>query len=267
MKYSIEYFDGDSVDLEFSAGRHTYRVDGEYVPSVTTILGVINKPALMPWAAKEGARWFMENTSIVPDQEDRDAYPVFADGMTLDGMYNGIRGAFRATSKEARDIGTAVHKWCEEAINWKLGNGEEPTMLTDERAVSAIDGFRDWIAQNNIEWVSSEERIYNREHNYAGTVDAVAYVNDEFCVIDFKTSTGIWDEYFLQVAAYAEAVAQVHGDAIESAWILRFDKKTGEFEAKKSQDISADFKAFLGAQLLHRRLKVLKDSHKQGGKY
>ena len=155
MKYSIEYFDGDSVDLEFSEGRHTYRVGGEYVPSVTTILGVINKPALMPWAAKEGARWFMENTSMVPDQEDKDAHPVFADGVTLDDMYNGIRGAFRATSKEARDIGTRVHQWCEEAINWKLGNGEEPTMLTDERAVSAIDGFRDWIAQNNIEWVSS----------------------------------------------------------------------------------------------------------------
>jgi hypothetical protein len=24
-----------------------------------------------------------------------------------------------------------VHQWCEEAINWKLGNGEEPTMPTD----------------------------------------------------------------------------------------------------------------------------------------
>jgi hypothetical protein len=228
LKYSIEYFDGDSVDIEFSKGRHTYRVGGEYVPSVTTILGVINKPALMPWAAKEGARWFK-------------------------------RGAFRATSKEARDIGTAVHKWCEQAINWKLGNGEEPTMLTDERAVSAIDGFRDWIAQNNIEWISSEERVYNRQYNYAGTVDAVAYVNDEFCVIDFKTSSGIWDEYFLQVAAYAEAVAQVHGDAIESAWILRFDKKTGEFESGKSEDINADFRAFLGAQKLHERLRQLKN--------
>jgi hypothetical protein len=152
-----------------------------------------------------------------------------------------------------------VHQWCEEAINWKLGNGDEPTMPTDERAVSAIDGFRDWIAQNNIEWVSSEERIYNRQYNYAGTVDAVAYVNDEFCVIDFKTSTGIWDEYFLQVAAYAEAVAHVHGDAIESAWILRFDKKTGEFEAGKSEDINADFRAFLGAQQLHGRLRQLKN--------
>jgi hypothetical protein len=259
LKYSIEYFDGDSVDLEFSEGRHTYRVGGEYVPSVTTILGVINKPALMPWAAKEGARWFMDNTSMVPDQEDKDAHPVFADGVTLDDMYNGIRGAFRATSKEARDIGTMVHEWCEQAINWKLGNGDEPTMPTDERAVSAIDGFRDWIAQNNIEWVSSEERIYNRQYNYAGTVDAVAYVNDEFCVIDFKTSTGIWDEYFLQVAAYAEAVAHVHGDAIESAWILRFDKKTGEFEAGKSEDINADFRAFLGAQQLHGRLRQLKN--------
>jgi len=55
-----------------------------------------------------------------------------------------------------------------------------------------------------------------------------------------KTSTGIWDEYFLQCAAYAEAVRHVHGEAVEGAWILRFDKKTGEFEAAKSKDIAAD---------------------------
>ena len=264
MTYSIQYYNGDSVELEFSAGKHTYQVDGEYVPSVTTILDVINKPALMPWAAAEGARWFRDNTAIVPavlgecHDDDRDAYPAFADGMTVNEMYDGIRGAFRKKSKAARDIGTMVHKWCEQAINFKLGNGDAPALPTDENAVRAIEGFQDWIAQNNIEWVSSEEKIYNKDHNYAGTVDAVAYVNDEFCVIDFKTSTGIWDEYFLQAAAYAEAVGLVYGDAVESAWILRFDKKTGDFEAKKSSDISADFRAFLGAQQLHGRLRELK---------
>ena len=90
MTYSIQYFNGDSVELEFSAGKHTYQVDGEYVPSVTTILDVINKPALMPWAAAEGARWFKENTSVVPEQEDRKAYPAFAAGMAVDEMYDGV---------------------------------------------------------------------------------------------------------------------------------------------------------------------------------
>lgn len=262
-KYSLEYFDGESIDLEFSDGKHTYLVDGEYVPSVTTILDVINKPALMPWAAAEGARWFRDNVSMVPQQEDRNPYPAFAESMSVDDMYNGIRAAFRKKSKAARDIGTIVHRWCEEAINFKLGNGDTPEMPDDENAVRAIGGFQKWIAENTIEWVSSEEKLYHREHNYAGTVDAVAYINGELCVVDFKTSTGIWDEYFLQCAAYAEAVSLVHGDAIEAAWILRFDKKTGEFEAAKSKDIAADFRAFLGAQALHYRLKELKDARKR----
>ena len=239
-------------------------MDGEYVPSVTTILDVINKPALMPWAAAEGARWFRDNASMVPDQEERDAYPAFQDGMTIDEMYDGIRTAFRKKSNAARDIGTTVHNWCEAAINWKLGNGDAPAMPEDESAVKALGGFQSWIAENSIEWLSSEERLYNREYNYAGTVDAVAEINDQFCVVDFKTSSGIWDEYFLQCAAYAEAISSVYGDAVESAWILRFDKKTGEFEAKKSDDISADFRAFLGAMQLHGRLRDLKQMRKGG---
>ena len=256
-KYSLEYFDGESIELEFSEGKHTYLVGGKYVPSVTTILGVINKPALMPWAAAEGARWFKDNVLLTDDGLE------FSGNMSIDGVYNGIRSAFRKKSEAARGIGTIVHSWCEAAINFKMGNGDEPELPADENAVRAIEGFNKWVDDNAIEWISSEEKLYHREHNYAGTVDAVANINGEFCVVDFKTSTGIWDEYFLQCAAYAEAVRHVHGEAVEGAWILRFDKKTGEFEAAKSKDIAADFKAFLGAQELHYRLKELKDSNKR----
>jgi len=259
LKHAIQYYSGDSVDLEFHAGKHTYHVDGAYVPSVTTILDVISKPALMPWAAAEGARWFKSNTAMVPDQEERDAYPAFADGMSIDDMFDGIKGAFRKKSGDARDIGSIVHRWCEQVINWKLGNGDLPDIPKEPSAAKSIEGFQDWVSKNEIDWVSSEEKIYNRQHNYAGTVDAVAYINDVFCVVDFKTSSGIWDEYFLQVAAYAQAISDVYGDAVESAWILRFDKKTGKFEAKQSSDIKQDFRAFLGAMTLHRRLKELRE--------
>ena len=53
---------------------------------------------------------------------------------------------------------------------------------------------------------------------------------------------------------------------MESAWILRFDKKSGKFESERSNDIGADFQAFLGAMELHGRLRDLRESRKQAKK-
>lgn len=42
-------YDGQ-VLLEFDPNKHQYFVDGEQVDGCTGILGVLNKPALIPWA-------------------------------------------------------------------------------------------------------------------------------------------------------------------------------------------------------------------------
>ncbi|MDP6495065.1 MAG: radical SAM protein, partial [Dehalococcoidia bacterium] len=66
--HTIEYSDGRSIELEFDPKKHYYMVDGKYVPATTTVLDNIAKPALLPWAASMGARWFLDNTSMVPEQ-------------------------------------------------------------------------------------------------------------------------------------------------------------------------------------------------------
>ena len=57
----LDYHDGSTVQLDFDEKKHYYTVEGEYAPSVTTILDSIAKPALIPWAASEGAKWFLAN--------------------------------------------------------------------------------------------------------------------------------------------------------------------------------------------------------------
>ena len=99
--HTIEYSDGRSIELEFDPKKHYYMVDGKYVPATTTVLDNIAKPALLPWAASMGARWFLDNTSMVPEQKDREPYPVFINGKGLDDMAKGIRNAFRKSNREA----------------------------------------------------------------------------------------------------------------------------------------------------------------------
>ena len=245
----IEDHDGTVVNLEFDEKAHYYRVDGEYVPSVTTVLDNIAIKALPQWAASEGAKWYLANheSDIAPED-----------------MAKGIRGAFRKKSREALDIGTLVHEYAEKAILWKIGSTESdsltlkdvPEMPDNEIAVKCINAFRGWVRENDVEWLKAEQKLYNRKYKYAGTVDAIANINGEFCVIDFNTSGAIYDKYYLQCAAYAECVEDMWGKDVDSYWVLRFDKKTGKFEAGKSTDSVEDFSGFYGALMLYSRLKT-----------
>lgn len=244
----LEYHDGQDVELEFNEKKHYYTVEGKYAPSVTTILDSIAKPALIQWSASEGAKWFLDNCSAFEQAE-----------ISSDDMAKGIRSAFRKKSKDALNIGMEVHKWCEEAILWKLGRGDAPPDPDREESLNAINAFREWIRDNVVEWLTVEEKVYHREHNYAGTVDATAMVNGEYCVIDFKTSGAIYSAYHLQCAAYAKAIENMRGKEVDKAYVLRFDKKTGEFEAGSSVEILDNFIAFLGFLEGYSRLRTLEN--------
>ena len=169
-----------------------------------------------------------------------------------------MKSAYRSKSHDALNIGNITHEWVEAAINWKLEGGDIPEMPKQEEAVNAIDAFKDWVSQNVVEWKSSEEKLFNRKYRYAGTVDARAIINGEYCVIDWKTSKAVYPEYHLQVAAYAKAVEDIHGIPVDATYILRCDKATGRFEAVRSTAIEENFQAFLAALTLHRRMKELR---------
>ena len=115
------------------------------------------------------------------------------------------------------------------------------------------------MKENDVEWHSVEQKLYHRGHKFAGTVDATATVNEEYCVIDFKTSKAIYAPYHLQCAAYAKAIEDMTGKEVEKAYVLRFDKNTGEFEAQSSVEILENFVAFLGFLEGYNRLKELEN--------
>ena len=253
MDHPITLHDGTEKTLNFREDKHWYSVDGDYVPSVTTILNVISKPALMPWAVKMGAEWFRDNRK-----------DYLKGDIKLEDMIKGIKGAYRKKSQDALNIGEEVHAWCEQAIKFKLGVGTMPSMPDNEVVRESIENFRDWTKENDVKWLSSEEKIYNRKYKYAGTVDAIAEVNGVFGVIDFKTSKRLYDEYDLQVSAYGETIEDIYGRDCESSWLLRFDKEDGSFESKELQsgDHAENFMAFYGALCLYNRLTVLKNRGK-----
>ena len=241
----------------FDSKLHPYKVGDEIIPSATRVLDVISKPALVPWGLKVGANWLEKNLFHDAEASSKNT-KVYKSRMALEPLLKGMKSAYRGTSKNALNIGTITHEWVEGAVNWKLGEGGIPKMPQQDEAVNAIHAFKDWVGQNVVEWKSSEEKLFHRKHKYAGTVDARAIINGEYCVIDWKTSKAVYPEYHLQVAAYAKAVEDIHGIPVDATYILRCDKATGKFEAVRSTEIEENFQAYLGALTLYRRLKELK---------
>lgn len=224
--------------LEFDRKLHMYTWDGKPVPGVTTILQCIGKPALIPWAAGCASdHWLSE---IKKGNVD---YPA---------IHKEAKAAHRNKAQAAADIGTNVHDYAEAFFK-----KETLPQLMSDQAKRGVEAFHKWIEAHNVQVRASERRIFSKEYFYAGTCDFVAEIDGVLGVGDIKTSTGIYPEMRFQTAAYQHALEEEEGIKFPVRWIVRFDKKTGEFEAKSFYDFALDFQAFLAALTLHKALQSI----------
>jgi len=205
---------------------------------VTDVTGVINKPALVNWAAKMACNHLR---------------PIVSEGrmITMEDL-DEAQAAHRNAAAKAAANGTLVHEWAENYI--KYGKTDIDHLSGNEAALNGVKAFLKWVNEHNVEFVSSERRIYSRKEKFVGTMDAEAKVDGKLCVIDFKTSSGIYDEMLLQTAAYQGAAmeegSKYDGDRI----IVRFDKETGAFESHSYGNFRQDYATFKAALKLKRWL-------------
>jgi hypothetical protein len=236
MSESKQLFYGK--EFRFDEKEHAYFWDGKPIPGVTTILSCINKPALMPWAVKMTRDYWLQ--ALKSGRTDHAA------------IHKESWNAHRNFSKAAADIGSNVHEYAECALKGL----PLPELKTDE-AKRGAEAFHKWQAAHKIKLLASERMVFSLEHYYAGTCDLVAEIDGEYCVGDFKTSSGIYPEMRLQTAAYQNAIQEEKGFKVDARWIIRFDKKTGEFEAKRFTDFELDFLGFKSALTLHKALQAI----------
>lgn len=225
-------------ELLFDEGAHVYIWGGAFVPGVTSILSCLGKPALVPWAAGMASDYWLSALKA-----GRTDFPV---------IHKESKGAHRKKAKDAANIGHNVHHYAE-CFFKKL---ELPELKTDE-AVRGVDAFHKWYDSHDIKILASERRVFSKEFYYAGTCDFVAEIDGVLGVGDIKTSSGIYPEMRFQTAAYQQALQEEKAIKFPVRWIIRFDKKTGEFEAKSFYEFDLDFSGFAAALTLHKTLQIM----------
>jgi len=215
----------------------TYVVGDAEFPSVTNICGVINKPALVPWAAN------LERLHVVSAAVEAyrivSAQPQAVEPSAYRSRLEASLGqrAHQRRLDQAGNIGTAAHAIIEQRLRAQLSGSRETRDATtvDPAAIRCADSFMAWQREMGLRPELIEQVVYSRTHQYAGTLDLVATVADEQGVtrrvlIDFKTGARVYAESFLQAAMYTVALGEMGHGLIDAAYIVRLPKDGGEAE-------------------------------------
>ncbi len=156
-------------------------------PSVTTILGVMDKPGLNRWKINE-----MMMAALTTPRKDNEPEKVFLARVIKDSQ---------EASRIARDQGQIIHDAIEKAVN-----GEKPSSY-EVTAVKARDAIFDKF-ECDTGWITEESFSAG---GVGGRVDL--YHPELNVVIDYKTKEKIeegkkyhWPEQGMQLEAYAQGL-------------------------------------------------------------
>lgn len=242
-----------------SRGRF-YEIDGMQYPSVTTILQIIGKPALVPWAAKVEREMVMEvSASLYLDCAQTPVMNRAAWMTTLQARL-GKEKAHKKEMEKAAEIGSQVHALVEWTLKGELCHKVGPSPIISDKAQWAFMAWEDWRRAVNLKPLMVEQAVWSDEHRYAGTMDLLAEVDGQLTVLDWKTGKKIYPEAYIQNAAYRHAVREMgHGDPIRGM-VVRLPKleTDPEFEAKNVPFHEAYlFQRFLRAKDLWNGMRLM----------
>lgn len=226
--------------LQTPRGGYRVAVDGgepEEWLRVTAISGTVPKQdQLAPWAARMAVthvrRYLETNTGPFTAEQ-------------LDLVLQEAQTAHRKKADDAANYGSLVHAYAETFGKAKITDTPLPELPKDEAepVIKGITAFLDWVNMHNVVFLETERQVASLEYQYVGTLDAIAEVDGVRKLIDYKTSSGIYDEAWLQVALYYHAfveeyaymnednLAIVEKNLPKGRLILNFSKETGEFTA------------------------------------
>lgn len=235
-------YDGN-VTMVYDPIEHMYTANGVLVPSVTGVTGVVDKPALIYWAVNETISHVKHMWK--PGKE-------YTKEQIKSILYDAKEARFRSSGR-AKNIGTEAHDWIERYIKSRILELQPPEMPDYPPVLSAVEAYLDWERNaGDLEYISSERKVYSRKYMYSGTVDILLRINGELVVADLKTSKAIYPEYYIQCSAYASAISEEDGSVVDKIAIIRVPKDGEGVEIAESVDVDYFFGIFRACLVIWR---------------
>jgi hypothetical protein len=191
-------------------GRGYYSEDGKTrFPAVTTVAGRFDDKQRLVQAANN----------------------VGLEGKTLEEAWYGARG-----------IGHEVHAMGEAYLH-----GEPVPSPSTLEATNGFESFVEWWEAGKFTVLHTELPIVSETMRFGGTIDTILRDSKgRLCLGDWKTSSGIFPGYLVQVAAYGLLYEEWSGEKLEGGYHLaRFSKDHGDFEHRHYAELDDAARLFL----------------------
>lgn len=247
------------------------------VPSVTTVLDVLHKPALTWWGQGigiQGVLTLLERGRLIPDDLAlMVANPTEHDVEFITGLLTEEKLTTNHVRDKAGERGQSAHDLFE---RWaKTG------AIPDERIVPLAEqgytiGVKKFLADSGLVPDASEVTVGSIEHEFAGRYDLRAHFERDARVVarrmdsgklhyteipagvtilgDLKTSKHVYDNHFIQLEAYEGAGVEDGYDPTDARGVLHVFPDGG-YEFIRSD---ARYEHFLGILAAHRAMEEVK---------
>jgi hypothetical protein len=145
--------------------------------------------------------------------------------------------------KTRANFGSTLHKLIEVTLK-----GEKLSENYDSFIMESINIFNKWRNEHILIPEALEQHLWSEKYGYAGTCDYIGTLDGKLMILDWKSSKNIYDEYFLQMAAYVAAFYEQTGIKIDSIGILQIRDGEYRFITKTYDEImKIYFPVFLAA--------------------
>ena len=198
------------------------------LPSVTNILGMKAKPALVTWM-QDNAIMAALNTPRNPDEPEGQWHSRIAEESERIG-------------REAAELGTLLHEQLEIYLT-------EGAFTAGPEVTNYLQGAKQWLDENVAEVIEAEKTVVG-PLGYAGRLDLFAKMKDgSHAMIDFKSqklvgkrAPNFYKEWAMQLAAYSHPFGGGHelisviipSDAPGPVFTKHWDNRDSALEAFKA---------------------------------
>lgn len=255
---------GEVVRPVFDEAKHEYRLHNRKIPGVTTILGVLDKPALPWWGMTIGVQGVLGlvREGLVSRVED---YLVDPDtGLVLDAaavvkLLTKHKLTVNHVLKDAGKRGTAAHNAAERYVKF----GETPRIgELPEEAKPYVRSVADFLTSVPLEHLGSEVMVWSEANWYAGTFDTLGRdAKGRLGLLDYKTSKRAYDSHLLQLCAYEGARRELKLDPVDFVAVVHlsdegvFDPERHWFEVT-GKEIARTIEDFHSIKQTYDRMKA-----------
>lgn len=199
---------------------HYHKLNGVRVVGASTLAKCYpTSRRLIDWEIKQGAAATYD--AMIEAFKTKGSWPNKEEKKAL--IDNAVLSSTRKKDSAA-NIGTLVHEYI-----YHLEMGKDMAQVKEQvEAHPDSDLVKNCIkafeSRPSFTLVSAEQSVASVKYNFAGRYDGIYKVNGKLRLVDYKTSSSIYVEQFIQLAAYAIAVEEWEDKVIDEIEVIRLGK-------------------------------------------